>query len=165
MSLFELKNWFAFIQQAPENIRRYLETTFWVLVFLLLLWAILKILFNKQFKELYRIIGIGATKTGEVGKIVAREAVKNLELPEPWPRLTKFFAVVFMFNSYAVFFLFACSSLAVFAILVLSNTPSFWARTGSMLFLVGLGYFAWFFFAQAEKDRARLFKKDDSNNS
>lgn len=160
MSSSELKSWFAFIQQAPENIRQYLETTFWVLVFLVLLWAILKILFNTQFKELYRIIGVGAKKAGEVGKVVAREAAKNLELPEPYPRLTKFFAIVFMLNSYAAAFFFSCFSLAVAVLLILSNTPSFWVRTGGMFFLALLGYFAWFFFAQAEKDRVRLFKEE-----
>lgn len=165
MSLSELKSWFAFIQQAPENIRQYLETTFWVLVFLLLMWAILKVLLNKQFKQFYRIIGIGAKKAGAVGKVVAREAVKNLELPEPYPRLTRFFAIIFMLNSYASFFFFTCFALAVAALLILSNTPSFWARTGGMLFLVVLGYFAWFFFAQAEKDRVRLSKKNDHEDS
>jgi Ca2+/Na+ antiporter len=165
MSLSELKNLFSLIQQAPENLRLYLETTFWVLVFLLLLWAILKILFNKQFKELYRIIGIAAKRAGEVGKIVAREAAKNLELPEPYPRLTKFFAIVFMINGYLAAFFFTCFALAVAAILILSDTPSFWARTGGMLFLVVLGYFAWFFFAQSEKDRIRLFKKNDHQDS
>lgn len=60
MSLSELKSWFSLIQQAPENLRQYLETTFLVLVFLLLLRAILKILFNKEFKELYRVIGVAA---------------------------------------------------------------------------------------------------------
>ena len=165
MSLSELNSWFSLIQQAPENLRQYLETTFWVLVFLLLLWAILKILFNKQFKELYRVIGVAAKKAGEVGKIVAKEAAKNLELPEPYPRLTKFFAIVFMINGYLAAFFFACFALAVAALLILSNTPSFWARTGGMLFLVFLGYFAWFFFAQSEKDRIRLFKKNDGQDS
>jgi len=165
MSPSELKNLFSLILQAPENLRQYLETTFWVLVFLLLLLAILKILFNKQFKELYRIIGVAAKKTGEVGKIIAKEAAKNLELPEPYPRLTKFFAIVFMINGYLAAFFFTCFALAVAALLILSDTPSFWARTGVMLFLVVIGYFAWFFFAQSEKDRIRLFKKNDRQDS
>ena len=160
MSLSELKNWFSLIEQAPENLRQYLETTFWILVFLLLLWAILKIILNKQFKELYRIIGLAAKKAGEVGKIVAKEAAKNLELPEPYPKLTKFFAVVFMINGYLAAFFFACFALTIAALLTLSSPPSFWGRTIGMLFLLVLGYFACFFFAQSEKDRVRLFKKN-----
>lgn len=165
MALTEIKEWFNFIQQAPENIRQYLETTIWILVFVLLLWAILKVIFNQQFKELYRIIGVSAKKAGEVGKVVARGAAKNLELPEPYPRLTKFFAIVFMLNSYAAFFFFTCFFIAFVVLLVISNTAGFWERNGGMLFSVVLGYFAWFFFAQAEGDRVRLFKNRTNENS
>ncbi|WP_308387640.1 hypothetical protein [Acidithiobacillus sp. AMEEHan] len=161
----ELNSWLSLIQHAPENLRQYLETTFWILVFLILLWAILRTLFSKQFKEFYRLIGVAAKKTGEIGKTVAKEAAKNLELPEPYPRLARFFAIVFMINGYLAAFSFTCFALAVVALLVLSNTPSFWARTGGMLFLVLLGYFAWFFFAQSEKERIRIFKESGRDGS
>lgn len=165
MTFLEIKNWFSFVQQAPEGIRKYLESTIWILVFLVLIWAILKLLFNSQFKELYRLIGLGAKKAGKVGKVVAKEMAKGLELPEPYPRFTRCLEIAFMVNGYAASFFFVSFFLAFVVLLVLSNFPGFWARTGGMLFAIVLGYFAWFFFAQSEKDRIRLFRNSTSKNS
>jgi len=164
MSSSELKGWFSFIQEAPESIRQYLEGTLWLLVFLILVWAILKIIFNNQFKELYRILSISAKKVGGISKTVAQEAAKNLELPEPYPKLTRFFAVIFMLNTYAAFFLFSSFFLVFTILLVMSDTVSFWGRTGGMLFSITIGYFAFFCFAQAERDRVALFRRNNENS-
>lgn len=165
MNLTEAKEWLPFLQQAPEGIRGYLVGTFWILVFILLVWAILKILFNKEFKKLYEIIGKSGKVVGGLSKNAAKSAVKQLELPEPYPKLTKFFAIIFMLNNYAAFFIFA-SFFLVFAILfVTSDIPGFFQRMGGMIFSVVLGYFAWFFFIQAETDRIKLFKKKDNDEN
>jgi hypothetical protein len=164
MSLTELKNWLVFIQDAPENIRAYLAGLFWLLVALLLVWGILKLLFTKQFKEFYAVLGVSAKLAGEVGKAMAKGAVKSLELPEPYPRISRFFAVVFMLNSYAAAFTLACFCLFVAVLTVISNTPSFWGRAGGMSFTVALLLFAGFFFADAERDRLRLLRRSRSND-
>lgn len=159
MSLSEINQFLPLIQQAPEYLRRYLEFTFWILIFLLLLWAILKVLFNKQFKEFYRFIGVAAKMTRDVGKILATEAARNLVLPEPYPKLMKFFAIVAMINGYLASFFFVCFALTITTLLMTSETPGFWARTGGILFLVVLIYAAWAFFAQSERDHISLFRK------
>ncbi len=168
MKLTEAKEWLPFLQEAPDGIREYLIGTFWILIFLLLVWAILKLLFNKDFKKLYKVLGSSAKVAGEVSKNAAKSAVNNLELPEPYPKLTRFFAIIFMLNNYAVFFIFTSFFLVLSILFVTSDIPGFFQRMGGMLFLVVLGYFAWFLFAQAEQDRVKLFKKkdkDDDENS
>jgi hypothetical protein len=158
LSLEEMKNWLVFFQDAPENIRAYLIGLVWVLAALTLIWAILKLLFNEQFKELYSVLGTSAKVAGQVGKALAKGAAKSLELPEPYPRAARFFAIVFMINSYAGAFVLACFALFVAVLTVLSNTPSFWGRTGAMFFSVFLVFLAWAAFADAERDRVRLFR-------
>ncbi|MCG6231602.1 hypothetical protein [Vibrio furnissii] len=165
MNLSELKEWLPFLESAPEGIREYLTGTFWMLVFLLLLWAILKVLTNKEFKQLYAILGSGARIFGSISKKVAKEAAKSLELPEPYPKLTKFFSVLFMLNNYAAFFLFLSFCLAFTVLLIMSDISSFWQRTGGMFVSVVLGFFSWFFFAEAERDRVRIFKSNDERDS
>lgn len=162
MTLAHLQEWLPFLETAPEGIREYLLGTFWILVFLVLIWAILKLLFNKDFKNLYQVLGSAAKTTGEISKSVVKGAAENLELPEPYPRLTKFFAVLFMINNYAAFFLFASFFLVVSILFVTSDIPGFFQRMGGMLFSVLLGYLAWFFFVQAERDRIKLFKNKES---
>lgn len=162
MSLSELKNWLVFIQDAPENIRNYLAGLFWLMVALLLVWAILKLLLNRQFKEFYGIVGTGAKLASEVGKAFVKGAAKSLELPEPYPRVARFFAVVFMLNSYSAAFTIACFSLFVAVLTVLSNTPSFWGRTVAMFFSVFLFFLAFAIFADAERDRIKLFGRNNS---
>lgn len=164
MHLAELKSLFVFIQQAPVGIRQPLEWTVWVLVFLLLLWAILKILLTKQFKELYRVIGIGAQRAGEAGKTVVRAAARDLELPEPYPRVTRLFAIVFMLNNYLGFFLFGVFGLVLLMIIVFLKVSSPWGRIGGTLIFLVVAYAAWFLFAQAERDRVRLFAKNDAKD-
>lgn len=158
MSFTEAKNWFGLIQQAPEWIRKYLECIFWALIFLVLVWAILKILFNKQFKEFYRVIAICIKKAGELGRVIAKEAAKNLELPEPYPRVAKFFAIVSMVVEYVISILFSCFFLIFVIAQALSPAMSFGQKTVALLFTLLIGYLAWFFFAQAERDRVKLFK-------
>jgi len=63
-----------------------------------------------------------------------------------------------MINSYAGAFVIACFALFVAVLTVLSNTPSFWGRTGAMFFSVFLVFLAWVLFADAERDRVRLFR-------
>jgi len=162
MTLAKLQEWLPFLEAAPEGIKEYLLGTFWILVFLLLVWAILKLLFNKDFKKLYEVIGSAAKTTGKITKNVAKGAAENLELPEPYPRLTRFFAIIFMLNNYASFFLFTSFFLVFSILFVTSDISNFWQRMGGMLFSVFLGYFAWFFFVQAERDRIRLFKNKKS---
>ncbi|MBV1950701.1 MAG: hypothetical protein KUG64_00695 [Cycloclasticus sp.] len=162
MTLAQLQEWLPFLETAPEGIREYLLGTFWILVFLVLVWAILKLLFNKDFKKFYAVIGNTAKATGEISKSFAKGAADNLELPEPYPRLTKLFAVIFMLNNYASFFIFTSFFLVVSILIVTSDISSFVQRMGGMLFSVLLGYFAWFFFAQAERDRIKLFKNKES---
>ncbi len=165
MSPSELRDWFGFIQEAPDSIRLYLEVTFWILILLLLVWAILKILFNNQFKELYRILGLITKKISSISKVVAIKAVKNLELPEPHPKLTRFFAIMFMANTYAAFFLFTSLFFIFSVLLVLSETVSIFGRMGGIIITLFIGYFAWFSFAQAEQDRVTLFKNNDQSDS
>lgn len=153
------------INTAPDGIREYLQTTFWILVFLTVMWGILKLLFNKEFKKLYKALGSGAQKVGEIGKSIAQGAAKKLELPEPYPRVTKFFAVVFMFNSYLMAFFFTCFFLVMAGAIVLSPSAGFWARNIGLLFSLACGYFAWFSFAQAERDRIALFWSGDENSN
>ncbi len=160
MSPSELKEWYYFIEQAPESIRQFLKITFWVLVSLILIGASLRVLFSKQFKELYRIIGIGAKKAAAAGKFAAHEATKSLALPEPYPRLSKILSIIFMLVNYATSFYFVCFLLTFLVLLILSSTTNFWGRTGGMLFSALLGYFAWFFFAQGEHVRVRLKKQE-----
>ena len=90
------------VNAAPDGIREYLQKTFFILIFLIILWGILKLLFSKEFKMLYKALGSGAQKAGEIGKSIAQGAAKDLALPEPHPRVTKFFAVIFMINGYLV---------------------------------------------------------------
>ncbi|GIA35525.1 hypothetical protein [Vibrio cholerae] len=165
MKLVELKEWLPFLETAPEGIREYLTGTFWMLVFLLLIWAILKVLTNKEFKQLYSIASSGAQMFGSISKKAAKGVAESLELPEPYPRLTKFFSTLFMLSNYAAFFLFLSFFLAFTILLVMSDISSFWQRTGGMLFSVILGYFSWFFFAQAERDRVRIFKNNGEQDS
>ncbi len=164
MNLDEAKEWLPFLNEAPEGIREYLIGTFWVLILLTLVWGILKLLFNKDFKALYKVLGSGAKAAGEITKETAKSATKNLKLPEPYPRLTKFFAVVFMVNNYAAFVMFTSLFIVFLILLVATDIPGFFQMLGGMLCTVVIGYFAWFFFAQAENDRVRLFKKQDSND-
>ena len=164
MKLTEAKEWLPFLQEAPEGIREYLIGTFWILIFLVLVWAILKLLFNKDFKKLYKVLGNSAKAAGEVSKNAAISAAKNLELPEPYPRLTRFFAIVFMLNNYAAFFIFTSFFLVVSVLVVTTDISGFFQRMGGMLISIVLGYFAWFFFAQAEQDRVKLFKKKDEDD-
>ncbi|WP_326510640.1 hypothetical protein [Aeromonas caviae] len=152
------------INAAPDGIREYLQKTFWILIFLIILWVILKLLFSKEFKNLYKALGNGAQKAGEIGKSIAQGAAKELELPEPYPRVTKFFAVIFMINGYFVAFFFACLFLVTSGMLVLSPSPDFWARNLGLLFSLVCGFFAWSAFAQAERDRIALFRKNDANS-
>lgn len=159
-----MKNWLVFIQDAPENIRSYLTGLVWALAALTLVWAILKLLFNEQFKQLYAVLGTGAKVAGQVGKAMVKGAAKSLELPEPYPRAARFFAIVFMLNTYAAAFVMACFALFATVLTVLSNTPSFWGRTGAMLFSVFLVFLAWAIFADAERDRVRLFKWNRGND-
>lgn len=152
------------ITLAPESIREYLQTTFWILVFLTIVWGILKLLFNKDFKKLYKALSAGAQKAGEVGKSIAQGAAKGLELPEPYPRAAQFFAIVFMVNGYLVAFFYACFFLVTAALLVLSTITGFWARNIGLLVSLVCGYFAWFSFAQAERDRLTLFPQRRDND-
>jgi len=165
VSLSELQNWLVFMQDAPENIRSYLIGLVWTLVGLLLVGAILKLLSNKQFKELYFLLGTSAKMAGKLGNAIVKEAAKSFELPEPYPRIAKFFAVIFMLNSYAAAFVFLCLTLFVAVLTVLSNTPSFWGRTGAMLFSLVPLFFSWFFFADAERDRVKLFLRSSGHES
>jgi protein-S-isoprenylcysteine O-methyltransferase Ste14 len=159
MELGEIKEWFSFLQEAPENIREYLLGTFWMFVFLVLVWLILKLLSTKEFKNLYKILGVSAKNLGSVSQKVAESARDGLELPEPYPRVKKVFSIFFMLNSYAGSFLFASFFLVFAGLLSTSDTPSFLQRMGGMLFALVLAYGAWFLFAQAEQDRVKLFKK------
>lgn len=161
MKLNEAKEWFSFIQEAPESIRDYLIGTFWLLVFLLLVWAILKLLFNKEFKQLYNIISKVLGTAGSISKQATVGAARSLELPEPYPRAKRFFEIVFMLNNYAAFFLFTCIFLTLAFLFISSESTSFLQRTGGMVFTFVIGYFAWFFFAEAERDKVRLFKHKD----
>jgi hypothetical protein len=124
------------------------------------LWGILKLLFNNEFKKLYQAMGSGAQKMSVIGRTVAQGAAKGLELPEPYPRATKFFAIAFMINSYLMAFAYACIFLMTVGVLVVSPTAGFWARNIGLLFSFVCGYFAWFSFAQAERDRIALFRHD-----
>ena len=162
MTLAQLQEWLPFLETAPEGIREYLLGTFWILVFLILVWSILKLVFNKDFKKLYEVIGSAAKTTGKISKSVAKGAAENLELPEPYPKLTKFFAILFMLNNYAAFFIFTSFFLVVSILIVTSDISSFTQRMGGMLFSVFLGYFAWLFFVQAETNRIKIFKNKES---
>lgn len=159
MELSEIKEWFSFIQEAPENIREYLLGTFWMFVFLVLVWLILKLLSTKEFKNLYRILGLSAKNLGSVSQKVAESAIDSLELPEPYPRVKRIFSIFFMLNNYAGSFLFASFFLVFTGLLSTSDAPSFLQRTGGMFFVLVLAYVARFLFAQAERDRIKLFKK------
>lgn len=160
----QLKSLFTIVQDAPENIREYLQNLFWVLVFLTLIWMILKLLFNKDFKKLYRVLGKSVTKAGVIAKTVSREAAKNLELPEPYPQLTKFFAFVFITNSYLASLFFALFFLTLVGVLATTGNTSFIARTLGFLITLVCGYFSWFLFVQAERDRVLLFRKSVTSN-
>lgn len=149
------------INAAPDGTREYLQKTFYILIFLIIFWGILKLLFSKEFKMLYKALGSGAQKAGEIGKSIAQDAAKDLELPEPYPRITKFFAVIFMLNGYLVAFFFACFFLVTVGMLVLSPSPDFWARNLGLLFSLVCGFFSWSAFAQAERDRIALFRKTE----
>ncbi|MEY2169478.1 MULTISPECIES: hypothetical protein [unclassified Rhodanobacter] len=165
MNVTELKDWLAFLNSTPDPVKSYLLKLFWVLVALLLLSAILKILFSKQFRELYAALAKGANFAAQLGKAAASGAGKALELPEPYPRIAKFFAIVFMANNYAAAFVFGVFALIVGVLSVTSSVPSFLARTAAMLITFALVYFAWFFFAQAEHDRVRLFNRRENSAS
>jgi len=158
LKLDEIKEWFSFLQEAPENIREYLLGTFWILVFLVLVWLILKLLSTKEFKNLYKILGVSAKSLGNVSQKVVESARDGLELPEPYPRVKKVFSVLFMLNSYAASFFFASFFLIFIGLLSTSDVPSFLQRMGGMLFSIFLAYGAWFLFVQAEQDRVKIFK-------
>jgi hypothetical protein len=151
------------VNAAPDGIREYLQAIFYTLILLIILWIILKLLFSKEFKMLYKTLGNGAQKASEIGKSIAQGAAKGLELPEPYPRLTKFFAVIFMINGYLVAFFFACIFLVTSGMLVLSPSIGFWARNLGLLFSLVCGFFSWSAFAQAERDRIALFRNDDED--
>lgn len=168
MTLAELKDWLSFIELAPEPIRPYLGGLIWTLAALLLIWGILKLIFNDQFTKLYALLEKSARFAGEAGKAIVKSTAKSLELPEPYPRVAKFFAIVVMLNSYAASLVFLFVSLSVAILTVMAKTPAFWGRTAAALFVVIFFYFAWFFFADAERDRVRLFKpnfKGDKSKS
>lgn len=150
---------------APDGIREYLQTTFWILVFLTIVWGILKLIFNKEFKKLYKVLRVGAQKAGTVGKSLVQGAAKELELPEPYPRTARFFAIIFMANSYLMAFFFAAFFLVTAVVLAFSTSAGFWGRNIGLLFSFICGYFAWFSFAQAERDRVALFcSRNDDND-
>lgn len=165
MPLLELKNWFFLSQQMPEFFLQGLGVVSGFVLLLLPLSAILKILSSKHFKELYRIIGVVAKKSGEIGRIIAKEAAKNLELPEPYPRLRKFSDIVTMICCYLAAFLLASGALLCVAVLIPFQTGSFWVWSGNTLLFLVFGYFARFCFVLSEKERIRLFKKNDSQGS
>lgn len=160
MILNEAKEWLPFLQEAPEVIRECLIYTFWFLIFLVLIFIILKLLFSENFKKLYEALNTGT-------KHAANSVVKSLELPEPYPKLTKFFAIVFMLNNYAVSFIFASLFLVFSILFITSDIPGFIQRIVSLLFSVIIGYITLVFFVQAEQDRVKFFKKkykDDENS-
>jgi hypothetical protein len=162
--LNQLKELFNLIREAPEGLQEYLVTTFWVLIWVTLLSLILKILLNKEFKYFYSLLGGWAKNATKISKAITNEALKNLELPEPYPRLTKFLTIISMVNSYLGAFFFTCFFLALSGIFVLSTTSSFLARNSVLLFAMVCVYFAWFLFVQAEKERIKLFSKSDQQS-
>ena len=152
----QLEKWFVFLQGAPTPIRKYLEYLFWAFVALLLVWFILKLLFNRQFKELYAVLGSAAKVTAAAGRALAKSAAEGLKLPEPYPRLARFFAIVFMVNTYLLALVMGLLFLFVVVLTVVSTTPSFWGRTLALLLCVVFGYLAWFMFAEAERARSQV---------
>lgn len=98
MPIGDLKTWLQFLNEAPAEIRAYVAAFFWVLVATVLLGMTLRILFSGHFKELYRILGAVVLWAGKGGKVLAKEAARGLELPEPYPRIERFFSILFMLN-------------------------------------------------------------------
>ncbi|MBM9950456.1 hypothetical protein JTL84_15445 [Pseudomonas aeruginosa] len=165
MSISEIKEILNLITSSPEYARQYLEPMFWGLVALSMLLIMLKILQSNSFLKLYRAMGIAIKSTRAATKAIAISAVKNLEPPEPYPRLSKFFAVVFMVNDYIACFIFFSLFVVIATKLASSSITGFWARNFSLFISLIPGYFTWFFFVQAEKERIRLFKSQNEANS
>lgn len=159
MTVDSVKEWLPFLESAPEEIRAYLLILFWLLIALLMVTAILKILMNKEFKQLYRFIGYCGSSFAHVTRQFAKGASESIALPEPYPRIRRVFEVTFMINNYLAAFLFGSFFLSFTVLLVMSDGVGFWQRNFGMLVSVLLGYFTIFCFSQAERDRIKLYKQ------
>lgn len=162
MTLSQLQEWLPFLETAPEGIRAYLLGAFWTLVFLLIVWAILKIIFNQDFRKLYSFIARAAIFTLRISRRVADGALENINLPEPYPRLTRLFSIISMLNLYAASFILTSFLLVFFFLMVPPPATNFFKQTVVMLFSVLLAYLAWFTFVQAERERIDLFRNNRS---
>ena len=78
-------------------------------------------------------------------------------LPEPYPKLERFFSVIFMLVGYGSFLIFSILAVFVCIGLIFHIKPtSIKTESEDLLCLAGCVVFAWVFFAQAERDRLKL---------
>lgn len=167
MKILLLQEFLTFLESAPEEIKTCLLMNFWVFIFFIIIFytlkffsKILEIIFNGHFNNFYLAM---VNVTRNVGKVLVGTldgALDNLKLPEPYPRLERFFAIYSMLNMYVASVIFAIIFVVVFMIMIPPESPSVLKQAGAILFAIFLLYFVAFNFIQAERERIKLFRSD-----
>lgn len=155
MPIEKAGEWLKLINSAPPQFKAILTWLFWILVCLTLIYAILRIVLGSKFKELYLHIKYVGNLAKRGVKAAGKGVLEALEPPQPYPRVARFFTIVFMLNSYCLFVYFLALCLLTVGLSVYSNVTPAKHMLGALFAIVFAGL-AWITFNQAERDRLGL---------
>lgn len=160
MSLSTLKDWWAFISQAPASLQILFVFTFWTMAFLTLVKHLVRSATTPEVKTAYDVIRSVFSWIFNISKAAANtftiETNKALMLPKPYPRVARITNRLLMIGMYAasIYMLFFGSTLMI-CIFVFSHGTflQICSGIGFSFFILLLGRY---YFVQAEKMRLEL---------